>query len=661
MSAHKLAEQFIAFARTSDEANMQGRRDIDCKILVLELDTYNRTFYRGQDGLDAEEHDTGRGQTHSVSIQSPILREGLTLLFAHGPTQPIWLKEDQLLFRPSSFLSLFDLWDQMERMFRHIGVQGLAALQDEPRMQHFTALRRCLNWVFPSAVDQKIDMEERKVIDFNRLWMFMKPGAFIERRNSLPIDGVRRIKKAIYIRAPEERYLMVCVRTDWDGSRMVYHVENLSIPRFYGQVSMTEMRFQVVDDASLEYQKNVGRKFESLAGKNILKNVNGEALCAVDGEIHRFRVSGQVVIDAAAFRKHNTAVTFEDRPVKLSGGRLRDEDAMCCIQYVLGYSLQTRRWLEFHVKDISDVEYKDEGEELQKMRNMLPADQWANVWVRVSAQAVANITKDIINEHDRPKTRFIVLSGGVGTGKTHLAQLIATMLRVPLVSLFQSDFVRNNGKLDVTKFVNMMEQAREWGAVLLFQGWENQILPDSPGAPEFVQLLESLQGVVVCLETRIESEIHEAFDAGSCIHVKLQAMRFAARWAMWNELLIDLEDGPNMTAKEICEHLVELPLNGNEITSICRVARVFPASERAFGMRRLFPRHLVWSFINLSHWDERFLRATKIIWKDWTDLPLFFEAPSDDAESSDAGSSDDESSSDEASEYAASDAESSDS
>lgn len=136
---------------------------------------------------------------------------------------------------------------------------------------------------------------------------------------------------------------------------------------------------------------------------------------------------------------------------------LTKEQLMLCGTSVKGYSLRNKRWLDFFVDSIQDIEWK--------------ANAWDDVVLEEDQKdLILSMTDGHCQGHKGLQSDGlnILLSGPTGVGKTFAVESLAEHLRAPLFHVTPADCDLDPKDPDLeSPLTDMLEMCSRWNAILL--------------------------------------------------------------------------------------------------------------------------------------------------------------------------------------------------
>lgn len=197
---------------------------------------------------------------HSITIQSPLIREFLTKVFKGYRGVFTGLKN--LVFRPP-FHEFFYRWDRFQQI--------LSETEDEVVRQHIDLLHKIIAPQIQAHLDVRKDLLSNGLVTFEYLWAIFEPDTEVFETSD---TGDRLyISRDCYYRQNmhSKTFILSCDYIDYNGTILGWASQNLSIGQFEGH-----MRIAQVDPVPSALVPNLseikqrlterGKAFEALKG-----------------------------------------------------------------------------------------------------------------------------------------------------------------------------------------------------------------------------------------------------------------------------------------------------------------------------------------------------------------------------------------------------------
>lgn len=352
-------------------------------------------------------------------------------------------------------------------LFHHRGElesTGTGRFADDPAsLEH---LKLLLTWVkthFESeiATHDKCLSNEHKVIPYDQLWTLFRPKTIVYSK-LLGQNRAFRLQETYYDDSMMHHSFNLQVEfIDFDGDQLGRRRMELSVSKYDGARELHELGtlpLALLDDG-VEVREELlarGRRFESYVGAHFL-HYDGIALKKTPDGYARINALGRVMIDCKTFhrlepndsfactsydesgkkernrRRGITHLAFVgDEPKKFD--KLSDEDAVLTNATLRGYSFTVKRFLEFLVDDISEIDWNT------KCFDSLVLDP-----------AIKKTVQALVSTHSQKRESFddivkgkgmglvCVLHGPPGVGKTLTAECVAEFVKRPLYMVSSGD------------------------------------------------------------------------------------------------------------------------------------------------------------------------------------------------------------------------------
>ncbi|RDA88566.1 hypothetical protein CP532_5881 [Ophiocordyceps camponoti-leonardi (nom. inval.)] len=559
----------------------------------------------------------------SLIIQSPYLKRVLADVLEDYPgilTDVARLK----LWAP--FECLVHRWDRLEAAARDPSLEG-------PAKEHLQLLMEIMRQELGPIIQLRDDYFKNRAVAFEHVWTLFPPGCTVlGLKNGKPVAA--KFRRGYYAETNcGKMYFLQCRIIDWDGSTMGWTDLDQQIPAFLGTMPFASLPCHPLeyDDSAAAVKRMLmdrGRRFEALAGY-CYRAYRGVALWHPEPrKTIRERVQSRIVVDGANWEKENFDHEVHITPLHREASRtnnicgrtrrygsfssidsscsssppfgsgpvldgadagasrppLTDELLLVTSPMVRGYALQNKRWMEFFVDDVSDVQFDEHA----FSSLVLPGDKKELILAFAQSQArYKDAFDDVIT--GKGKGIIVLLSGGPGIGKTLTAESVAEEMRVPLYAMSAGDL--GSDAYDVENNLSRtLAMVADWNAVLLLDECDVFLEARGPHDLErnrivsiFLRTLEYYQGILFLTTNRVR-DMDPAF--ASRVHVSLEypALDAGARAAVWRSFLarcvVDVAnptvrgDGAHDVGEEDIEALSALDLNGRVIKNVLKAANL---------------------------------------------------------------------------------------
>ncbi|KAK6353479.1 hypothetical protein TWF696_005442 [Orbilia brochopaga] len=486
---------------------------------------------------------------------------------------------------------------------------------------HLDTLIGFLDDEFESTNEEYDNLTAEGLINFELLWTLFKPGQLI-------YTTILMQPRVLRLRSYQRTECGASLKgtfIDYDGSKFGELDAEVDIFGFTGskkiqELSVIPLHRVATKDAIVKRLVERGTKFVSLQGCHC-KKYNGVAVEMTMFGPSKVPVNGRVMIDAsthAAFNPNSAkrlreltkpkdktgsnnndeyyedpwahdpyssrnrnrggptqATDFGDSPHSAKPTlELTDDQKLICNAAVWGYTLGSKKWLQFFVDDISEVIWNTDS--FSKL--VLPEETKELICGLVESHITNQAHFDDFVE-GKGKGLISVLHGAPGLGKTMTAETVAEYTRSPLYTVsagsLGTDAVSVEKNLD-----RILQLCTIWKAVLLLDEadvyLEQRSLHDiqrNALVSIFLRLLEYYHGILFLTSNRVET-FDEAIQSRIHIAIRYNDLTPDARAQVWRNFIAKIEGSGTATAvvESDFAELAPLPLNGRQIKNATRTA-----------------------------------------------------------------------------------------
>ncbi|KAF4995188.1 hypothetical protein FGRMN_5326 [Fusarium graminum] len=541
----------------------------------------------------------------SLVIQSPYLKRVLSKVFQDYPS--IITDVSRLKFN-APFECFVHRWDQF------VSAKDDPAYDDITR-DHVSLLHKIMREEMGEVIQLREDYFKNRAVAFEHVWTLFRPGCTVYgslhgKPTAVRFDGGYYGKTQCGV-----FYFMNCKVIDWDGKGMGWTDIKMKIGSFAGTVPFSQLpcfplHYHPQPEATRQMLLERGRRFESLSDY-CYKAYSGTATWYISGKPRKETVKSRIVIDGANWEKNNcdqsveldylhrvqpmdSAIDSDDdddngsdsgswlhfeRP-EIERAPLTDEELIMTSPIVRGYALKNKRWMEFFVDEVTEVEFNDKAFDSL----VLPQDQKELVLAFAQSQVkFKNVFDDIIS--GKGKGIIMLLSGGPGIGKTLTAESVAEEMRVPLYIMSAGDLGSEAYEIE-NNLGRILEMVANWNAVLLLD--ECDVFLEARSAQDmernrivsiFLRMLEYYEGILFLTTNRV-NDMDQAFQSRIHMSLEYSSLDNSAREAVWRGFLnravtldseVDGESVHEINDEEI-KALAVLELNGRQIKNVLKMA-----------------------------------------------------------------------------------------
>ncbi|KAJ2905296.1 P-loop containing nucleoside triphosphate hydrolase protein [Zalerion maritima] len=447
------------------------------------------------------------------------------------------------------------------------------------------------------------DYIKNKVVSYEHIWTIFLPESIVfSSRYGHPLAV--KLTESAFTEHPKlgPCFMMQCVCVDYDGYKFGNTTSMLPILPFSGTIPITAldsfpMAFHEDAVSTTASLLERGRKFEKLAGTHY-QTYSGNAI-EMDPNCGPTLVNcdSRVVVDSTAYCKTNPEYKPQLKPLKkveisldihakddddagsFSFGRrkppfdfdpygmpgaeemflnmqadgsaskrkhiaLTEEQLILCTPMVRGFSLKEKKWLQFFVTLVDDIQFNDQA----FSSLVLPEGHKSLILAFAQSQVQnKNAFDDVIQ--GKGKGIIMLLSGGPGIGKTLTAESVAEAMRVPLYSMGSGDIGTASWEVE-NKLTQTLELVAKWNAVLLLDECDvfleersTHDLDRNKIVSIFLRTLEYYEGIMFLTTNRVQN-IDPAFDSRIHISLEYPDLDETARRAVWKGFLDRSVGGP---------------------------------------------------------------------------------------------------------------------
>jgi len=444
---------------------------------------------------------------HSFVVQSPLLKQSLARVLHEYPG--IMTELERLEFN-APFECFVHRWDQLQAELRTLASRkdsapALIAESAETALSHLQLMCSTLESELGSTIREKRDLVSHGVMKFHKLWTLFEPGCLVYSK----VDGHDRLykfKTAKFDTANSVKvYKMDCQYVDFDGTQFGFNKETINITEFKGTKNISKfeaypLTFHPNPEEVKARMMDRGRLFEAYRGYHFV-GYNGVALGKVHRGEQKYNVTSRIIIDAHSFSRYQSKVNLEfletpavvedvavttsddetdedcvmldenagkkkaptpigKRPTIAADSQflLTVEQQLIADAKVRGYSLRDKKWLNFFIDNIKDIEWNENAFESL----VAPQEQKDLILSFAESQVKCH---DEFDDFIQGKGRGIImlLAGPPGVGKTLTAESVAEAMKAPLYSIGAADLGSKPASLE-NKLHDILEMCSKWNA-----------------------------------------------------------------------------------------------------------------------------------------------------------------------------------------------------
>lgn len=332
-----------------------------------------------------EDEDTGSWNMHSITIQSPYIRQVLHKVFEDYAGVSTELKD--LTFR-APFHEFFFRWDKFKALLREE--------EDDKVKEHCDVLLTVLKEQLKPHLDRTTDLRKHGLVSFDYLWALFEPGCEVYAKTD---EGERLyIVDDSYVTKQNdvEVHVVLCRFIDFDGDKLGFDTARRRINPFKGVKAVTDLPLypskahpnldevrQILERRGRKFLEHCGVRYKQYSG--YFQQFDG----SIFGPKKQHMDKGRIVIDAQSFAHENYSDSPNDldplskavrarsrsssvnswdsrryrRRYSSPGGRsddeqdkepeveLDDELLVYCTPMVRGFNLANKKWGTYKIAD----------------------------------------------------------------------------------------------------------------------------------------------------------------------------------------------------------------------------------------------------------------------------------------------------------------------
>ncbi|KAJ6576105.1 P-loop containing nucleoside triphosphate hydrolase protein [Mycena vulgaris] len=498
------------------------------------------------------------------------------------------------------------------------------SLEDEENTTkaHLNLLIEFLESEYASTLQKIGTLVDHEEVTFDLLWAVFVPGeilfALCETTDEPRAFRLKSIQQKIRWPTNTVDWDLTCeyVEADDDSSAAAAQqfglaTHSITIENFDGTRKITDLTTYPIKHhpaADRIKQKIIarGRKWSSLHGAHH-KQYNGLVSRKLERGRLVVRVDGRIMIDRGTFARSEPGYSRstprkgllgllwdemeDDEPRRKKSNLssvavedLKEDDLLMATPIVYGFSLTAKRWFEFNVGCVTDIEWNENA------FNQLAIDPDRKILIRGLVKSHAGLNEErSVDDFVAGKGGGLIMNlfGPPGVGKTLTVEATSEHLRKPLYIVSAGDLGTDPTTLDgaLTEICSLVPV---WDAVVLID--EADVFLEERGTADvernamvavFLRQLEYFQGILFLTTNRVKQ-----FDAAfqSRIHLSLRyndlsRIEKKQLWrAFWEETRT-AESAHNLSVQQL-EALSSRNLNGRQIKNIVKLAVALAVEEK---------------------------------------------------------------------------------
>ncbi|KPM39105.1 hypothetical protein AK830_g7464 [Neonectria ditissima] len=598
---------------TWDEVKPFGRDLEEVQMAKKERDAYAIVCGR-------HPHAGETWRTQLIWINNTDLKSALSDVFEGYPS--VDCESPELCFeRP--FVPFVHRWQKF--------LQTEADEMDLALRENLGLLRQVLESEMEDTFRDLKVFEDTGYISFDNLKLAFVPGEVVmHTQGEITAGLLRGIKLITSTDNKDVCYRFKINHVDWDGLSCGVKVRPLDLEHFDGtrrlvDMAIVPMRCHPDSQSITDRLIARGRKFESLRGQHYM-SYNGrlgqmyhtqnhldwdedskialrERVMIDGGYVHDEERSAPLPLDpldsltsADAIRKDNARSNVHGNYTRDGDFRhiqperyypknvgepdltpLTDEQCMLAVPTVSAFAMESKLWCRLNIDSIEEITWNSNA--VDKL--VLKEAEKKLVLGFVSANQSVRFDDFVPG---KGKGLIMLLCGPPGTGKTFTAETVSEHLERPLYRLDVSDLGTSVGDVE-RRLKSALARCARWNAVLLIdeadvflEARSTDSLVRNQMVSVFLRHLEYYSGVMI-LTTNRSLSIDPAFESRVDITLGFSELDEAARAQIWRNFL-EKDEGNESLGDDAVAILATMILNGRQIKSAVKTARVLAASEK---------------------------------------------------------------------------------
>ncbi|KAK3370625.1 AAA family ATPase [Podospora didyma] len=503
---------------------------------------------------------------------------------------------------------------------------------------HLPILLEFINEQHKDAIKEGDNFRAEGLMSYEHLWTIFEPESLVY-ATRIGQPRIYKLNSFQYVDNQCAALELNVDYVDYDGTNFGKRSETLRIPKFKGTApiaGLPVMPLSFHPDPERVSRRVIarGRRWEKLSGQTFCeyKGVAREYVGTHengDRQENKFNIEGRVMVDTHTYHRIEAdQAFFVERPFPAVGedatperpnsrkrrrsvdseyesdsdsdseaedwnlvpeedvpkrvlAPLTDDQCLLATSAVRGFSFTEKKFLEFSVDQLRDVEWNSESFEQLVLPNQQKELVQALVAEHTQRTTTTNAGKgleDIVK--GKGLGLVLVLHGPPGVGKTLTAECVAEFSKRPLYTVSSGDLGMTAHTLD-EKLTRTLDLASTWNAVLLIDEadvfLERRSLHDMDRnalVSIFLRTLEYYSGILFMTTNRVRT-FDDAFKSRIHVPLKYEDLPTESRLKVWKNFLgkLEGEDGGVDIDEAGYRSLAEGRLNGRQIKNIVRTAK----------------------------------------------------------------------------------------
>ncbi|KAK7018183.1 p-loop containing nucleoside triphosphate hydrolase protein [Favolaschia claudopus] len=519
------------------------------------------------------------------------------------------------------------------------------------RKEHLTFFIEFLQTEYANTIQKISNFVKHGEITFDFMWAVFTPGNVIfSTCNTTGEPRAYRLHRIVKqpgrtSLAENPHWVLTCEYVEaltpspsGNGLEVIFATEKVEIPYFSGVKQIAQLaaypgHFHPDSEQLQNRLIERGRRWMALRERHH-KEYTGIAVrwreMTIVPERERVQVSGRIMIDrvtfiaanpnyempSASIRRDSKRDFIEEvlgiRPpagllprgghfpssaVKVKGKSLSDSELLITTPLVYGFSFTDKRWWEFNVDQITDIQWNAEA------FSNLAIDPARKILVQSLVES-HNSADGSFDDFVKGKGLGLVINlfGPPGIGKTFTVEATSEHLKRPLYVVSAGDLGTTPSELD-QKLTKIFSFVHKWNAVVLID--EADVFLEARNTADvdrnamvavFLRQLEYFPGILFLTTNRIK---HYDLAFQSRIHLSLHYSQLSqdAKEQLWRAFLKKAQ-GPELRDADL-KNLARKDLNGRQIKNAVKLAAAVAKHEQ----KPLTYEHILTTMRVMDDWE----------------------------------------------------------
>ncbi|KAJ3951290.1 hypothetical protein N0V92_012308 [Colletotrichum tropicale] len=528
-------------------------------------------------------------EIHSIVIQSPLIKEVLSEVFAGYPDCNLELERTEI---DAPFSPFVHRWEGFTSALKD------EKLGDETR-QHLQLLNDAIAPEVTDIIDKVKDYKKNNVVDFKYLWAIFEPGCTVfttEHGHQMAAC----FETSTYIETQNGKQLLLwCKSINWEKSDFGWESKRLNIKEFKNTIPISSLPV-------FPLKSHKGPQLSSRISSKEANYLRVSADCSIEitmGKLSKLYNFNTVL----KFNPHDQTFThpiLDDKEKNVESSRfghaeytvipidfvkkgeskkaLTDYQRLLCVPSVRGYTLKTKRWLRLSVSSVKEIELNEGA-----FSSLVLPENYKKL-LRAFMESQLQFKNDFDDfVAGKGKGIVILLSGSPGTGKTLTVESVAEVLKAPLYSLSAGDLGTDSGSVQ-ERLDDTLQLAADWNTVLLIdecdvflEARSSDNLDRNELVSIFLRTIEYYEGIMFLTTNRLDS-IDPAFHSRVHLSLEYPGLEQSSRKEIWSGFLDKIGQGDQRHAlsEEDIGKLASLDLNGRQMKNILKTSNLLACSEK---------------------------------------------------------------------------------